>query len=78
MSDVSDVNKEIIKALEDFADGLESGEVRGMVSRAALPPRRCRKCNGNGVDPDSRHRWTSGGHDDQQCPRCFGSGEEPL
>ena len=34
----------------------------------------CRKCKGSGIDPQSHHRYTTGGHDDRSCPACNGEG----
>jgi putative RNA 2'-phosphotransferase len=37
---------------------------------------RCRHCNGNGVDPDTHHRYTcDGSYDDRRCPVCHGACE---
>ena len=37
---------------------------------------KCHHCKGKGIDPKSRHRYTTGGHDDRSCPVCHGTCEE--
>jgi DnaJ-class molecular chaperone len=53
--------------MELLAGSEASGEEGGV--------RPCRRCGGNGIDPDYRRRYTTGGHDERPCRDCGGTGE---